>query len=108
MKNLKGIGFGLLAIGCGVLGILFDSPAQGRLVDSSSERAAVIGAACYGQETALIMICSGGTKSDCTGCGCTMEHAGNDTNQGYAAESVTCNSDPACTYKFRRGSCTGG
>ena len=92
---------------CGGLGIYFDRPAAGRLVASPAERSAVVGAACYGQQTDTMWICFGGTNSDCTGCGCTQEHAPVDVDQGYAAKAVTCNASPICTYPFRRGSCSG-
>jgi len=105
---LRGSLFGLLAIGGGALGTLLDNTSVGRLVESKAERSAVIGATCYGQETPLIWICSGGINSNCAGCGCTMEHEANNTDQGYAAPLADCNTDSNCQYNFRRGSCTGG
>ena len=109
MKSfLRGSLFGLLAIGGGVLGTLLDNTSVGRLVESKAERSAVIGAACLGQNNPLIWICNGGINSGCAGCGCVMEHEANNTDMGYAAPSVDCDTDPACKYNFRRGSCTGG
>jgi hypothetical protein len=107
MKVARGSLLCVFILGLGTLGALWEAAPVGRLVHSEAEMAAVMGAACYGQETTMKNICSKGEDSDCSGCGCVMEHPVKDEDQGYAAPSVNCDTDPNCKFNFRRGSCKG-
>ena len=98
------------AVAAGMLGSLDGS--EGRHVTASSEKQAVWGAACLTQSVTTAWMCFGGGNggSDCTGCGCSLDHpiSGPFPWGLHGAVTARCNTLPECTTVFARGSCSGG
>jgi len=96
-------------LGIGLLGFI-QPKSPGRLVLSQIEKASACGGSCTDQVAGeqWMCYCAGNGGSDCTGCGCTMDHPViSDSLNPFQYTLAPCDTNPSCTTNFARGSCSG-